>query len=123
MKVPLRHLAHTRSGDKGNTANIAVFAFEPAFYPLLVEQLTAHNVKAFYREAITGQVTRYEAPNLHALNFVAEGALGGGVSRSLSLDNYGKALSAALLAYPIEVPYNLQNQIRGGFNAGVSDIG
>jgi hypothetical protein len=113
MKVQLRHLAHARSGDKGNTANIAVFAYEPAFYPLLVEQLTAQSVKVFYREAITGSVTRYEAPNLHALNFVAEGALGGGVSRSLSLDNYGKALSAALLAYPIEVPKYAETLLRG----------
>jgi hypothetical protein len=123
MKVQLRHLAHARSGDKGNTANIAVFAYEPSFYPLLLEELTAQRVKAFYREAIAGPVTRYEAPNLHALNFVAEGALGGGVSRSLSLDNYGKALSAALLAYPIEVPSHLQAQIRGSLNKGVYEIG
>ncbi|QNP47552.1 AtuA-related protein [Diaphorobacter aerolatus] len=104
QKVRLERLAHTRSGDKGNTSNIAVFAYEPALYPLLKEQLTAERFKAFHRTAIRGEVLRYEVDNLHALNFVAHGALGGGVSRSLSLDNYGKALSAAILGYEIDVP-------------------
>lgn len=108
MKVMLQHLAHTRSGDKGNTSNIAVFAYEPEFYPLLKEQLTAQRFKAFYRTAITGEVLRYEVDNLHALNFVAHGALGGGVSRSLCLDNYGKALSAAILGFELEVPPALE---------------
>lgn len=103
MKVRLEQIAHTRSGDKGNTSNIAVFAYEPALYPLLKEQLTAERFKVFHREAITGEVLRYEADNLHALNFVAHGALGGGVSRSLSLDNYGKALSAAILGFELDV--------------------
>ena len=74
MKARLEQVAHTRSGDKGNTSNIAVFAYEPALYPLLKEQLTAERFKAFHREAITGEVLRYEAENLHALNFVAHGA-------------------------------------------------
>lgn len=111
-KVPLERLAHTRSGDKGNTSNIAVFAYEPELYPLLKEQLSAERFKAFHREAITGEVLRYEVDNLHALNFVAHGALGGGVSRSLSLDNYGKALSAAILGFEIEVPEALQPYLR-----------
>lgn len=113
MKVMLQHLAHTRSGDKGNTSNIAVFAYESEFYPLLKEQLTAERFKAFYRKAITGDVLRYEVDNLHALNFVAHGALGGGVSRSLCLDNYGKALSAAILGFEIEVPSELQRLLHG----------
>ncbi|WP_313299129.1 hypothetical protein [Diaphorobacter sp.] len=111
-KVLLEQVAHTRSGDKGNTSNIAVFAYAPELYPLLREQLTAARFKAFHREAITGEVLRYEVDNLHALNFVAHGALGGGVSRSLSLDNYGKALSAAILGYEIEVPENLLPLLR-----------
>lgn len=111
MKVQLQHLAHCRSGDKGNTANIAVFAYAPALYPLLVEQLTAAKVKAFYKGAITGEVLRYPVDGLHAINFVAHGALGGGVSRSLSLDQYGKALSAALLGFEIEVPDALRDQL------------
>ena len=110
-RIALQHIAHCRSGDKGNTANIAVFAYEPALYPLLVEQLTADKVKAFYNGAITGEVLRYPVDGLHAINFVAHGALGGGVSRSLSLDQYGKALSAALLGFEIEVPDALRDQL------------
>jgi hypothetical protein len=113
MHVLLQHLAHTRSGDKGNTSNISVFAYEPEFYPLLREQLTAERFKVFYGGAITGEVLRYEAPNIDALNFVCHGALGGGVSRSLCLDNYGKALSAAVLGFAIEVPDALVDKLRG----------
>ena len=113
MQVLLQHLAHTRSGDKGNTSNIAVFAYEPEFYPLLKAQLTAERFKAFYRGAITGDVLRYEADNIEAMNFVCHGALGGGVSRSLCLDNYGKALSAAVLGFAIEVPDALRGKLRG----------
>ncbi|RCW70443.1 AtuA-related protein [Pseudorhodoferax soli] len=112
MQVMLQHLAHCRSGDKGNTVNIAVFAYEPALYPLLVEQLTADKLKAFYQGAITGEVLRYPVDGLHAINFVAHGALGGGVSRSLALDQYGKAMSAALLRFPIDVPEALMDQLR-----------
>src|SRR5437879_3006096 len=93
MKVLLQHLAHTRSGDKGNTSNIAVIAYAPELYSCLKEQLTADKFKEHYSGVVTGKVTRYEIDGLQALNFVAEGALGGGVSRSLCLDNYGKALS------------------------------
>lgn len=113
LRVRLERVAHVRSGDKGNTSNIAVIAYRDEFYPLLKAQLTAARFKAFYRGAITGMVTRYEVDNLAALNFVAEGALGGGVSRSLSLDNYGKALSAAILGFPIEVPAQYGNLLRG----------
>jgi hypothetical protein len=113
MKVLLQHVAHARSGDKGDTSNIAVFAYTPDFYPLLKEQLTAERFKAFYGGAIKGPVTRYEAGNIEALNFVCQGALGGGVSRSLCLDNYGKALSAAVLGFEIEVPDALRPQLRG----------
>ncbi|KAB7630155.1 hypothetical protein ET532_002390 [Verminephrobacter sp. Larva24] len=113
MKVQLQHLAHARSGDKGDIANIAVFAYEPEFYPLLKAQLTAERFKAFYQGAITGQVLRYEVDNLDALNFVCHGALGGGVSRSLCLDNYGKALSAAVLGFEVELPEAWLDKLRG----------
>lgn len=113
MKVKLQHLAHTRSGDKGNTSNIAVFAYEPEFYPLLKQQLTAECFKAFYGAAITGAVLRYEVDTIHALNFVAHGALGGGVSRSLCLDNYGKSLSAAVLGFDMDVPDVLGARLHG----------
>src|SRR5690606_40110779 len=91
----------------------AVIAYDPAFYPLLVEQLDAEGVKAFYRGAITGAVERYPIEGLGAINFVCHGALGGGVSRSLCLDNYGKALSAALLGFEIEVPEELVPLLHG----------
>ena len=117
MRVLLQHVAHTRSGDKGNTSNIAVFAYEPAFYTLLKEQLTAQRFKQFSRGVITGDVTRYEMDHIHALNFVANGALGGGVSRSLCLDNYGKALASAVLGFEIEVPEHLSSSLAGKANA------
>ena len=113
MKVKLQHVAHTRSGDKGDTSNIAVFAYVPEFYALLKEQLSAERFKAYYQGAIKGAVLRYEVDNIDALNFVCHGALGGGVSRSLCLDNYGKALSAAVLGFEIEVPDELAAHLRG----------
>lgn len=113
MHVLLQHVAHARSGDKGNTSNISVFAYEPEFYELLKQQLTAERFKEHYRGVIKGNVTRYDVDGLHAMNFVAEGALGGGVSRSLCLDNYGKALSAAILGFEVEVPDALHSKLRG----------
>jgi len=110
--IALQHVAHARSGDKGNTSNIAVFAYEPDLYPLLKDQLTAERFKDFYGAAFTGAVIRYEVDNIEALNFVCHGALGGGVSRSLALDNYGKALSSAILGFPIEVPDDLVPLLR-----------
>ncbi len=112
MRVLLQHIAHTRSGDKGNTSNIAVFAYEPEFYEILKDQLTAAQFKAFYRDAIKGEVERYDVDALQAMNFVAHGALGGGVSRSLCLDNYGKALSAAILGFEVDVPDALRGKLR-----------
>ena len=102
--MKLQHGAHARSGDKGDISNIAVFAYEPELYPLLVEQLTAERFRHFYGGAIKGEVHRYPVEALHAINFVCHGALGGGVSRSLCLDNYGKSLSAAVLGFELEVP-------------------
>jgi len=113
MKVLLQHVAHARSGDKGDTSNIAVFAYAPEFYPLLKAQLTAKRFKDFYAGAIRGEVLRYEVDNLEAMNFVCHGALGGGVSRSLCLDHYGKALSAAILGFEIDVPDELRSFLRG----------
>jgi hypothetical protein len=113
MKVLLQHLAHCRSGDKGNTSNISVIAYAPALYPYLKEQLTADKFKAHYAGVVTGKITRYDVDGLQAMNFVAEGALGGGVSRSLCLDNYGKSLSARVLSFEIEIPDSLRLQLRG----------
>jgi hypothetical protein len=98
----LREIAHSRTGDKGDTSNISVIAYDAADYPLLVRHVTAERVRAHFAGVVRGQVTRYELPRLCALNFVLEGALGGGVTRSLALDAHGKGLSSALLA--MEIP-------------------
>jgi hypothetical protein len=113
MKVQLQHVAHTRSGDKGNTSNIVVIAYHDGFYPHLKAQLTEEKFKAFYAGVVKGKVTRYDVDGLAMLNFVAEGALGGGVSRSLCLDNYGKSLSAAVLGFEVEIPDALHVHLRG----------
>jgi hypothetical protein len=113
MKVKLQHVAHTRSGDKGNTSNISVIAYDDAFYPHLVEQLTSERFHRHYAGTIHGPVTRFEVPGLAALNFVCQGALGGGVSRSLCLDNYGKSLSAAILGFELDIPDALGPKLRG----------
>lgn len=112
MKVPLRHLAHVRAGDKGNTSNIGVFAYHDELYPILKEQLTAAAFKTFYGSLVEGEVDRFEVDSISGMNFVARGALAGGVSRSLRLDPYGKTLSSAILAFELDVPERLHNHLR-----------
>jgi hypothetical protein len=104
VKVRLLDLAHARSGDKGDTANVGVIARRPADYPLLVRELTSERVAAHFAGMITGGVERFELPNLHALNFLLHGALGGGGTISLKTDAQGKTLSTALLRMEVEVP-------------------
>ena len=104
MKLPLSRLAHTRSGDKGDTCNIGVIAWEERFYPVLVRELTAERVKRHFGEFVEGDVERYELPNLGALNFLLHRALGGGGTLSLRTDAQGKTFGAALLSLEIEVP-------------------
>jgi len=118
--VELRHLAHTRSGDKGNTSNIAVIAWDETLFPLLARVLTEEAFANHYAGVVTGPVTRYSVPRLGVLNFVAEGALDGGVSRSLSLDQYGKTLAAAILNFQIDVPVELVSKLRN-YNGGQTD--
>jgi hypothetical protein len=93
----LRDIAHARTGDKGDTCNISLIAFDEAAYPRLVEHVTAERVRAHFAGIVHGEVLRYELPNLGALNFVMTRALGGGVTRSLALDAHGKSLSSLLL--------------------------
>ena len=100
--MKLRDIAHSRTGDKGNISNISVIAFDAKLYPLLVSQVTAERVKALFSGIVMGEVVRYELPNLGALNFVMDQALGGGVTRSLAHDAHGKSLSSALLDLEIE---------------------
>ena len=102
--MKLREIAHSRTGDKGNTSNISVIAYEPKHFSLLKEQVTADRVKAHFAGVVEGGVVRYELPNIAALNFVMDQTLGGGVTRSLALDAHGKSLSSALLDLEIVPP-------------------
>jgi hypothetical protein len=113
MKVLLQHVAHCRSGDKGDTSNIMVIAYDETLYPHLKTQLTAERFRAFYQGTVKGRVDRYTIDHLWQMNFVCQGALGGGVSRSLCLDNYGKTLSAGILGFELEIPDALRGQLRG----------
>jgi hypothetical protein len=101
-QVQLKEIAHSRAGDKGNTLNLSLIVFDPEDYPLIERQVTAERVREHFAETVQGPVTRYELPGLGALNFVLEGALAGGVTRSLSSDPHGKSLSFALLDLIIE---------------------
>jgi hypothetical protein len=102
--VPLRELAHARSGDKGDTSNVGVIAYDEADYPILRDQVTVERVCALYGSLVLGEVVRYELPNIGALNFVLRGALQGGVTTSLALDPHGKTRSSLILDLPIDVP-------------------
>ncbi|MEM7508672.1 MAG: hypothetical protein AAF415_18225 [Pseudomonadota bacterium] len=93
----LHDIAHGRAGDKGNTSNISVIAYDPTHWPLLVEQVTVEKVLEIFRPLGATAVDRFELPNLLALNFVIHDTLGGGVNSSLSLDRHGKCLSFKLL--------------------------
>jgi hypothetical protein len=100
--MKLRDIAHSRTGDKGNTSNISVIAYDAQDYPVLLAQVTSERVKAHFSEIVKGDVVRYELDNICALNFVLHRALGGGVTRSLALDAHGKSLSSALLDLELE---------------------
>ena len=102
--IPLREIAHARSGDKGNSANVAVFARTPAAYLWLREHLTAAAVESYFKPLGVGTVVRYEVPNLEALNFLLPDILAGGGSRSLRIDAQGKTLGMALLEMQINHP-------------------
>lgn len=95
--MKLREIAHSRTGDKGNISVISVIAYEMNHYQMIKEQVTSQRVKEWFKEIVHGEVKRFEIPSLGALNFVLENALGGGVTRSLSMDMHGKSLSSALL--------------------------
>jgi hypothetical protein len=104
MKISLFDLAHARSGDKGDTANVGVIALKDEYYPLLVREVTADRVKLHFGEMVKGEVERFELPNLKALNFLLHGSLGGGGTLSLMTDAQGKTMSTALLRMFIDIP-------------------
>lgn len=102
--IALRELAHARAGDKGDISNLSLIAYDRKDYELLLREVTPERVRAHFEGVVHGSVTRYELPQLGALNFVMRQALGGGVTRSLALDAHGKCLGAALLGMAITVP-------------------
>jgi hypothetical protein len=104
MKIRLVDIAHARSGDKGDTANVGLIALDPRWYPILVEYVTRDSVAAHFKGMIDGPVDRFELPNLNALNFLLHGALDGGGTLSLKTDAQGKVYSTALLRMVIDVP-------------------
>jgi hypothetical protein len=104
MKVRLIDIAHARSGDKGDTANVGVIALEARWYKVLDEFVTRGRVADHFRGMIDGDVDRFELPNLNALNFLLHGALDGGGTLSLKTDAQGKVFSTALLRMVIDVP-------------------
>jgi hypothetical protein len=104
MKIRLLDIAHARSGDKGDTANVGVIALEPRWYEVLDQFVTRKKVADHFRGMIEGDVERYELPNLNALNFLLHGALDGGGTLSLKTDAQGKVYSTALLRMVIDVP-------------------
>lgn len=99
----LRDIAHSRTGDKGDTCNVSVIAYELKDYERIKAEVTAARVRALFARVVQGEVVRYELPQLGALNFVMTRALGGGVTRSLALDAHGKSLSSALMNLEIAV--------------------
>lgn len=103
MKQPLSAIAHTRSGDKGDTSNIGVIAFHPEHYPIILREVTPARVKEFFGDRVQGQVERFELANLHAINLLLHGALGGGGTVSLRVDAQGKTYGASLLGMEIEI--------------------
>ena len=104
VRVKLVRIAHARSGDKGDTANVGLIALKPEYYSLLVEKVTARRVKEHFAEICLGDVQRFELPNLGALNFLLHESLDGGGTLSLKADAQGKTYSAALLRMAIDVP-------------------
>jgi hypothetical protein len=107
MKVRLLDIAHARSGDKGDTANVGLIALRPEWYGVLAEYVTKDRVTSHFAGMISGSVDRFELPNLGALNFLLHGALDGGGTLSLKTDAQGKVYSTALLRMVIDVPDNV----------------
>lgn len=106
MKIQLLQIAHARSGDKGDTANVGVIARRPEYYPVMVRLLTVARVREHFAGICLGDIERYELSNLGALNFLLHGALGGGGTKSLKNDAQGKTLSSVMLRMELDVDVN-----------------
>ena len=102
-EIYLNQIAHGRSGDKGDTSNVCVFARRPEYYEIIKREVTAEKVKQHFREMVKGDVTRYEVESLSGFNFVMKHALGGGATHSLRLDSLGKSMGSAFMRMTIHV--------------------
>lgn len=112
-EVRLLELAHARSGDKGNTANVGLIVYDEEDYPIILEEVTSSRVKEHFKELVKGPVERFALDNLHAVNFLLHGALDGGGTVSLMTDAQGKVFSTALLRMKIDVPDEVAERVRG----------
>lgn len=112
-EVQLLELAHARSGDKGDTANVGLIAFDEEDYPIILKAVTAERVKKHFKHLVKGPVERFRLDNLHAVNFLLHGALDGGGTVSLMTDAQGKVFSTALLRMRIEVTDEVAERVRG----------
>jgi hypothetical protein len=112
--IPLHRIAHARAGDKGNRLNVSVIAYRPEAWAVLLEEVSAERVAELFGHRGLTKITRYELPNIHALNFVMDDVLEGGVNSGLNLDTHGKSNSFLLLGMEIEVPSELVNKIAVG---------
>src|SRR3712207_1535810 len=112
MRIRLLKLAHARSGDKGDTANVGLIALREELYPLLAREVTAERVKRHFEGLVRGEVERFELPNLGALNFLLHESLGGGGTLSLMTDAQGKTFSTALLRMEVELPYEEARELK-----------
>jgi hypothetical protein len=113
MRIQLTRLAHARSGDKGDTANVGLIALRDEYYPLLVREVTASRVKEHFEGICKGAVERFELPNLSALNFLLHESLGGGGTLSLMTDAQGKTFSTALLRMEIDLSDEEAQKLQG----------
>ena len=113
VSVPLHRLAHGRTGDKGNRSNISVIAYRPELFELLLAQVTEARVAELFAHRRPSRVTRFVLPKLHAMNFVIDEVLDGGVNSALNLDTHGKSLAFLLLAMTIDVPASLEPLLEG----------
>lgn len=113
--IPLRAIAFTRSGDKGDTANIGVVPYDERHYDLLRDAVTVERVRELFGPLVRGRIVRYELPGIRALNFVLERALSGGVAKSLNLDAHGKSWGNLMLRLPVEVPESVLDQLHPAY--------
>ena len=103
MEIYLKEIAHGRSGDKGDTSNVCVYARKPEYYEIIKREVTAEKVREYFKDMVKGEIIRYEVPSLGGFNFVMKHALGGGATLSLRLDSLGKSMGSAFMRMKIHV--------------------